>query len=93
MEKYFETIDGKIMSEGHIKRAFTIMFPNEEYTREKITTLCKGIKGEFIPTVDEFIKRDCIVFAVKLYRELNSCSLTEAHTAVYHMRDELRGNT
>lgn len=91
---YYLLITGRIVTEREMRTAYEIVYGGKSDVHKghykAWLSSVKGIariisKSEI--TIEQLIKGNCIVEAVKLVREKNGCTLVEANKIVREMRE------
>ena len=95
---YYLDYDGNPITSAELERAFFITtgkYPHEnkrEFWKFRDRCFGKSIRQTIPADVDDFVRRGWTLHAVKLYRELNDCTLREAKDAIDTKMIEARRN-
>lgn len=92
---YYKDNHGNIIDNSDIEKAFRIVSGKYRFEDERgYLKFLYGLLGKTVmavanPCVDEFLAAGAKMMAVKLYRDENGCSLSEARKAVEKKLSEL----
>lgn len=90
---FYETYSDVLLEPCDIERAFYITFgkhrsdSESEYLRYLYSLFGKSIKKAVRLSVEDLLHRGHKIMAIKLYRDINNCSLAEAKNAVDRMEE------
>lgn len=92
---YFLLTTGRIVSERDIKTAYEICNGSVPGTHpghyekwlHEIYGIIRSIPKNEI-SIEELVRGSCLLDAIKMYRLVHNCSLSEAKTVIYEMYNE-----